>query len=44
MKHCKTISLAKADTKQFDDPAGAIFFQIWLTVVSFILTGAFGEK
>jgi len=44
MKHCKSISLAKADTKQFDDPAGAIFFQVWLAVISFIISGALGEK
>jgi hypothetical protein len=45
MKHVKRISVAKAATsKQFDDPAGAIFFQVWLSVFTTILAGAFGFK
>lgn len=39
MKHVKTITVAKAS-----DAAGAIFFQIWLSVFTAILTGAFGSK
>jgi hypothetical protein len=44
MKHMRTISVKPADSKQIDDPAGIIFFQVWLTVMTFILTGAFGDK
>lgn len=39
MRHIKTITTAKAS-----DAAGAIFFQIWLSVFTWILTGALGSK
>lgn len=44
MKHIRTVSVKTADNKQFDDPAAAIFFQVWLAVFTFIVTGALGEK
>ncbi len=44
MKHMRSISVKPADAKQFDDPAAAIFFQVWLGVMTFIITGALGEK
>lgn len=44
MKHLKHISVAKADSKQFGDPVANIFFQVWLSVVTFILGGAFGKN
>ncbi len=39
MKHVKRISTAKAS-----DAFGEIFFQIWWSVFSWILTGALGSK
>jgi len=39
MKHLRPLTVAKAS-----DPFAAIFFQIWLTVFSSILAGAFGTK
>lgn len=39
MKHIKTVTVAPAS-----DAAGQIFFQIWLSVFTWILTGAFGSK
>jgi hypothetical protein len=44
MKHLKRISVAPADSKQFGDPIANIFFQVWLSVVTFIVGGALGEK
>ncbi len=44
MKHTRAISVKAAESKQFDDPAAAIFFQVWLAVFTFIVTGALGEK
>jgi hypothetical protein len=44
MKHLRTICVKPADSKQFDDPAASIFFQVWLSVMTFIITGALGEK
>ena len=44
MKHCKRITVAKAEAKQFDDPIGAVFLQVWLGVITFIITGAIGDK
>lgn len=38
MRHVKTISVAKAS-----DPVGAVFFQIWLGVFTWIISGAFSE-
>ena len=43
MKHVRIVSLGKADVKQSDAFAD-LFFQIWLTVLSFIITGAFSQK
>ncbi len=39
MRHVKTITVSKAS-----DGAGAIFFQIWLSVFTWIISGAFGSK
>lgn len=39
MRHIKTVSVQKAS-----DSAGQIFFQIWLSVFSSLLAGAFGLK
>ena len=44
MKHVKTLTVHRADTKQFDDPFAAVFFQIWLSVFAAIISGAFNEK
>ena len=45
MKHVKRISVAKADTGNKDiDPAGYMFLQIWFSVMSMMLFGAFGGK
>ncbi len=38
MKHVKPVTVAKAS-----DPFGAIFFQIWLSVFTWLITGAFSE-
>ncbi len=43
MKHLRTVSLGKAEVKQ-SDPFVDIFLQIWLTVMSFIISGAFTQK
>ena len=43
MRHIQRITIAKAEEKQ-GDVAGQIFFQLWLTVFTFILSGAFGTK
>jgi len=42
MKHTKRITVARADTKQEEFLVPA-FIQLWVTVFSFILTGAFTE-
>lgn len=39
MRHIQAITVPKAS-----DAAGAIFFQIWLSVITWMLTGAFGSK
>ena len=39
MRHIKSVSVQKAS-----DSAGLIFFQIWLSVFTSILAGAFGIK
>jgi hypothetical protein len=44
MKHTRTITVARAETKQFDDPLGAAFFQVWLTVFTWIITMGVSEK
>ncbi|HOZ45197.1 MAG TPA: hypothetical protein PLO37_03680 [Candidatus Hydrogenedentes bacterium] len=45
MAHVRTISLAKAQAfEKDDDVAGALFLQLWMTVMMFILTGAFGKS
>ncbi len=44
MKHIRLMSVKPADNKQFDDPIASIFFQVWLSVFTFIITGALGEK
>lgn len=45
MRHVKKISLAKANTSEKGmDPAGYIFLQIWASVMSMMLFGAFGGK
>lgn len=44
MKHTRSITVQRAETKQFDDPLAVIFFQVWLSVFTFIITGALGEK
>jgi hypothetical protein len=46
MKHTKQVTLAKAMTagEKDSDAAGALFFQVWLTVFMWILTGAFGKQ
>jgi len=44
MNHLKRLSVAPADSKQFGDPLANIFFQVWLSVVTFIVGGALGEK
>lgn len=38
MRHIKHVSVAKAS-----DAAGYIFFQIWLSVFTWLLTGALSE-
>lgn len=40
MKHVRTLTMQKASI----DPAGQIFLQIWLAVVSWMLTSAVGDK
>jgi len=45
MRHVRKISLAKASVGEKDmDPAGMVFIQIWASVMSMILVGAFGGK
>lgn len=41
-KHIRPISIAQAEPKQ--DGFGAVFFQIWLSVFTWILAGAFGKN
>jgi hypothetical protein len=45
MKHISKLTVAKASfiDKQTDE-AGAVFFQIWLFVFTWILAGAFGKE
>lgn len=42
MKHTRQITVARAETKQ--DIAGSLFFQIWLTVFTWIITAGTAEK
>ncbi len=44
MKHFHRITVKRAETKQFDDPLASVFFQVWLSVFTFIIGGAFNEK
>ena len=45
MRHVRNISLSKANAAEKDiDPVGAVFLQLWVTVMSMILFGAFGGK
>jgi cytochrome b len=45
MKHIKSVSMGKAAVSEKGfDPAGAAFFQIWLAVFTWIITGAFSSK
>ena len=41
MKHVRALSVSKASAKQ--DEAGLIFLQIWLSVMTAILTAAFKD-
>lgn len=43
MRHVTRVTVARADAKQLDG-GGAVFFQIWLSVFTTILAGAFGLK
>ena len=45
MRHMKCVTVAKAATGNKNvDPAGMIFLQIWFSVMSMMLFGAFGGK
>lgn len=46
MTHISRISVARADAtsgKQMD-PAGALFLQLWITVMTWMMMGAFGKN
>lgn len=44
MRHISKITVAKAQVNDKDsDTMGAIFIQVWLTVFTWILAGAFGK-
>lgn len=45
MPHIKTVTVRSAVTGDKGlDPAGAVFFQIWLAVFTWIISGAFSSK
>lgn len=43
MRHVRGITVAKASTKDMSSE-GALFFQLWLTVLSTILMAGLGQK
>ena len=44
MRHVKELSVARADTSNTkDDMAGALFLQLWFTVVFWMLASAMGK-
>ena len=44
MRHITGLTVAKADVSNTkDDAAGALFLQLWFTVVFWMITGAMGK-